>query len=64
MKQSTFEFFACKHVHQWVVYSVDEEQIRKVRVYSVNSRTITLETNAPIDSDGIQGDRKSTETER
>ncbi len=64
MNQGTFEFFASKHVHQWIVESVDGEPIDQIWVNSMSYWAVNLETKTPINSDAIHSDRESTKPER
>ena len=64
MNKRAFEFYARNHVHQRVVKSMDNEPVGYVTINSVNSWAVTLETNAPIDKNSIQGHGESTKPER
>jgi hypothetical protein len=64
MNQGTFEFFASKHVHQWIVNGVDGEPVDEILVGNNNKRAFTLETKTPVNSDAKQSNGKRTEPER
>lgn len=59
METSPFKFRATSNIHNGVVDAVEQEQVSQVRVNFKDSRAIALELDAPVENDGIAGDRES-----